>query len=344
MATAYPGPQNVYVPSFDATGHLTISYSRNPKDFPLNEYITLTPITQMIGLYLRFNAQQAARIIKTNLGEFAWNDGAEAPTGNWALEAFTWVKYEAQRYAFPFTMGRLTMEQAQWPIVAQHAAFSSQQAMTARTLSVQNVLTTSANYVAANILDQVAADWTTGTTSNPVVKKALNRGAQLIQKGTLGVVKPKDLCTVWSPDLASAVASSAEIQDYVKNSPFALAQVRGDVPSQNGQWGLPDTLYNYKVVVEDTVRDSSIKEVATQNIDYMQGKRDCFMVSRPGALMGVEGTPSFGSIHVLMEEEMTVEIFDDALNRRILGRVVENYAVEAATNLAMVWFQNCQPA
>src|ERR1700728_1024569 len=108
---SYPSSTNVFVPSHDATGELTISYSRNPKDFALNQWVTMTPITKMIGLYLRFNAEQAARIIKTDLGEFLWKDGAEAPTGNWALEAFTWVKYIADRYAFPFTMGRLTMEQ-----------------------------------------------------------------------------------------------------------------------------------------------------------------------------------------------------------------------------------------
>lgn len=339
--TSTPSPTNAYVPSHDATGNLTISYSRNPRDFALNRWATITPIKKNIGLYLRFNAQQAARVRDPDLGEFLWKDGAEAPTGNWALEAFTWAKYIADRYAFPFTMGRLTVQQATWDVVSQHSRISAQLAMTARTVKAVDKLRDTTLYASGHVLTQAAAKWDTGTTTNPVIKRALNLGGQLINKQTLGVVKPGDLAAVLSPALATAMASSAEIQDFLKGSPYALAQVRGDVPSQNGQWGLPDLLYNYQIVVEDAVRNSSLKGEDPQAIDYIFPGTECALVARPGALVSDENSPNFSSIHVLMEEEMTVEVIDDPINRRVLGRVVENYAVEHATELATVLFTNC---
>lgn len=126
MAFAYPSGTNTFVPTFDATGHLIVNYSRNPKDFPLNKWISLIPVKKQIGYYLRLDKQQAARVINSDLSEFAWPDSADAPNGNWGTEQHQFFSFEARRYSFPFELGYLSLEQADWKIDAQHAAIVAQ--------------------------------------------------------------------------------------------------------------------------------------------------------------------------------------------------------------------------
>src|SRR5579859_7667319 len=120
---AYPGGFNTFVPSFDATGNLVVEFSRNPKDFALNQYITLTPVKKSVGYFLRITAEQAARVINSALlTDFVWPDGNDAPNGAWGTEAFQFFPYNTTRYAFPFRLGYKAVEQADWKILASHAA------------------------------------------------------------------------------------------------------------------------------------------------------------------------------------------------------------------------------
>jgi hypothetical protein len=331
MAFGYPSGFNTFVPSFDASGQLVVQFSRNPKDFPLNQYITLTPVKKSVGYYLKITAEQAARVINSaTLGDFVWSDGNDAPTGEWGTESFQFTPFNTTRYAFPFRLGYKAVDQADWKILASHGAIAAQDAMTARTVRVVTLLLTTGTWDASHVASattQGGGFWSAGTTSTPYIKKTLNKCAQTIQLDTLASVKVKDLKVVISPVVASAMASSGEIQDYLKNSPFALAQVRGDVPSQNGLWGLPDTLYGYGVCVEDAVQVSSRKG-ATRVASYVMDPNKAVMVARPGQLTGHAGGPSFSTVHVMSYEEMTVEQRDDPDNRRIAARVVEDYDVQ----------------
>lgn len=339
MTASVASSFNTYVPSFDATGHLVVAYSRNPKDFPINQWAAITPVKKSTGYFLQVTAEQAARIINTNLADFIWPDSNDAPSGIWGLESFQFVPYNTFRFAFPFRIGYKANEQADWKILALHSAFVAQQAMTGRVVRMLNLATNSANYTNNNTAQawQTAAGAGTpaflnaGTTSNPAVKNTLNGMAQAIVLGVNGAIKRGDLQVVMNPITAAEISASSEIQDYVKNSPFALAQVRGDVASQNGMWGLPDTLYGYKVIVEDTVQVTSHKQDATQTHSFALGMGSggqMFMCARPGGLVSEAGGPSFSTFHYFMYEEMTVEQRDDPDNRRITARVVEDYDVQ----------------
>ncbi len=336
MATAYPSGFNTFVPSFEASGHLTVSYSRNPKDFPLNQYVTLTPVNKSVGYFLQVTAEVAARVINSpNLNEFVWPDGADAPSGEWGLESFAFAPYNTVRFTYPFRIGYKAEEQASWQILAMHSEFAAQDAMTARTVKTVATILNTSNYAASHVATATALGGgflSAGTAVNAFIKKAFNAAAQQIQLDTVGRVRPKDLVVVMSPVVADALGRSQEISDYIKSSPYALAQVRGDVASQNGQWGLPDQLFGYKVVVEDTVRVTS-KKNATRAASYAWSLaggsgESIAMLARPGQLTGPAGGPSFSSAHIFAYEEMTVEQRDDQDNRRIMGRVVEDFDVE----------------
>ena len=369
MAAVYPSGTNTYLPSFDATGNMIVSFSRNVKDFALNKYVTITPVTKSTGYYLRLTYEQAARVSNANLNEFVWHDGNDAATGEFNKESFTFDSYKTERYAFPFRLGYKAVDQADWKIIAQHSAIIGQQAMTARTLQVYNKVNTSGNWdtttlskqffdTATNAFDTPAntgglgiATGTSSTTSglsgsglargtanNPVIKKFLNAAAIRMNKKTLGVVGPKDLQWVMSPSVAQVLAVSEELQDYLKQSPFALAQVRGDSQSQNGIYGLPDQLYGYNIVIEDAVRIGQKKKDSAAP-DYIWGNTTA-LLARPGQLVGFEGAPSFSALHLMMYEEMTVEQRDDPDNRRITARVVEDYGTEVVAPVAGFIIQN----
>jgi len=156
--------------------------------------------------------------------------------------------------------------------------------------------------------------------------------AQRVQKATLGVVRPRDLAFVVSPTSADLMGRSAEVHAYLANSPFALAQVRGDAPNQNGLWGLPDALYGIPIIVDDTVRVSSRKGAATLVSGYILGNQG-IMVARPGQLVS-DGSSAFSTCVLFMFEEMTVESKDDSDNRRTMGRVVEDYAAVLASDIS----------
>lgn len=343
MAAAYPGQYNTFVPSFDASGQLVIAFSRNPKDFALNSYVTIVPVKKSSGFYLNITPEVAARLLSTDLKEFVWPDANDAPTGEWSREGFEFKQFETQRYAFPFRIGYKAEQQADWKILASHSAMHAQLAMTARTLQVLTLLVNTASWptghtdTATNLGGGVLSG---GSPTDTRVKKALNAAALKIQKDTLGVVKPKDLIVVMSPELADPIARSQEVHTYLKESPAALAQVRGDVPSQNGQWGLPDSLYGYKIIIEDAVKGANRKG-ATFSPGYALGSGNLIMLSRPGALVAAEGSRNFGTVTLFMQEEMTVEQKDDPDNRRIAARVVEDYDVRLTAGASGYLITSC---
>ena len=344
MAFSYPSGSNTYIPSFDATGHLVVAYSRNPKSFPINEWASLTPVKKDSGYYLRVTAEVAGRILNSDfIREAVWHDGDDAPDGNWNTESFSWFKYATRRLSFAFRLGYKANEQADWKILALHSEFAAQQAMTARSVQAIAVITNAANYDAGHSSTATLVGggfFSAGTPTNPIVKKAFNAMAQQIQLSTLGMIKPDDLVVVMNPVLADATSRSQEIHAYLKESPFALAQVRGDVKSQNGKWGLPDQIYGYKIVVEDTVRVTS-KKGAARAAAYAMGENNCAMLARPGGLVSPAGGPNFGTVTQFMYEEMTVESRDDPDNRRITGRVTEDYEIQIVAPASGYLLTNC---
>ena len=338
----FPSGTNTFVPSFDATGQLIVAYSRNPKDFPLNRYVQIIPVKRSVGYYLKLTAENAARVLGSAAQDFVWHDGNDAPTGVWNLNSFNFLPFYTTRYAFPFRLGWKTIEQADWKIVATESASAAQQAMTARTLVVANKLTTSTNWNTNHVNSATSLGggfWSAGTAANPIIKKSINAMAIQIQKDTLGVVRLKDLVLVISPVVADAMGRSQEVHTYLQQSPFALAQVRGDQPSQNGIWGLPDAHYGVPVVVEDTVIVTQKKGAAIAPA-YLFNTNDAMLLARPGSLVS-EGSKSFSTVGLFMLEEMTAETKDDPDNRRTSGRVVEDYDVEILSDISGYLVTNC---
>jgi hypothetical protein len=337
MPTSTPGQYTTFIPDHAASQNLVVDFSRDPKSFALPEWSLYVPAKKTEGRYVLMTVEMAGRILNTDLADFYWPDEGEAPTGYGNLETFSWESFVTRRYAFPFRMGELAAEQASWDVLASHARYSAQRAMTARTQAAVTVATTSGNYAASHTsavssITGVSGKWDISTTARKDIKRSLDHAAEVIFKDTLGAVKPEDLIVVMSPGCAKKIALSQEIVDMVKAGPSAEKEITKTLSRAN-RFGLPESLYGYKTVIEDAVKVTSRKG-ATKATSYVLGDSTPFMCSRPGGLEGVEGAPSFSTFHVFLKEEMTVESKHDRDNRRHLGRVVDDYAVKIAAPIS----------
>jgi hypothetical protein len=342
MPASYPQVTNVYVPNHAATGGLLTGFSRNPKDFAFNRYSQIFPVPNMIGYYATWTSRQAARIHNNDLRDFMWRDGNDAPSGADNLESFQYNKYETIRYAFPFTLGDMTISQADWPVLQAHAEMVAQQAMTGRTALAYSQWGVPANWNthcamvdgSAGTLNGNAAllpsgqNFKNGSSTNPNIQIAINAGMIKINQDTLGVLKPKDVAVIVNPNTAYQMAQSPEIHDYIKGSPFVQAQLRGDSESLNGMWGCPDVLYAHPFVVEDAVIDINLKGATPDTTGYVVPDGVVLMASRIGVLEGVGGSPAYSTILTFYcQDDMTVQSYHDVNNLLTRGRVVTNFTV-----------------
>lgn len=350
MAYAFPSGTNTWVPSYEATGQ-TIALIRDPKRFKINEYIKFRPATKTVGLYLEFDLDHPGRSL--SLAEMGWADGSERPSVEGNAAGFEFKEYRAIRRDLGFALGDQSVKQAQWPILAFHSATVMQQAMTALTRQILAVLDTSGNWgtntasvesliggaAGTQYWDNASADPTSANYMN--IKKTFNEVAIRIQKNTFALVQAKDLYCVISPGLARQMAESAEIVDFVKQSPFAMAQIRGEISNRNVLYGLPEVLYGVNIVVEDCAYVSSPKGAASTTRAWAKNDDTAIFLTKqdalPGDQVGDAPVPDFSTFQVFYYSDrnekdvaegntgaaglLTVETLPDVRNKRTEGHV-----------------------
>ena len=323
--TVAGGGLSTYVPTTNdlATGALQVEFTRTVNSFALSRYAQIVPTSKMTGFYLRQDVTDNVRI--PDMNEFVWPLGNDRPTGK--QNAFDFIQYQTQRFAYPFYIPQETASQAAWDVVAQHARSKAQLAMTARTLRAASVLSTSGNwsghYVANPATSPISqGSWTNSSVANAYIQKTIQAVMRLVSLSSGGAVSPNQLIMVISPSTAQIVSQAPETKEYVKNYPAALSFYQGS--DTFSRWGIPPTLFGLgDVVVDDSVRVTSKKGAASLATSYVLGN-GAYFLSRPGGLVGVEGAASFSTLQIFAYEDMTVEQFNDPLNRRLEGRVIDN--------------------
>lgn len=345
MPAVNPSALNTYIPDHEASGKLVVDYARDPKKFAVTKYAQIVPAKKMMGYYLAMTVEEAGRIVDTNLDNFVWPDGNAAPEFNNETESHNFLPFLTRRYAFGFNLGSLTVDQASWDVVAQHGRIKAQQAMTGRTQKVLNAALTEANHLATHVLTVSGISgntgtWAQSTTARQDIKRSLQTAMELILDDTLGGVTQEDMILVINSALAAKLTQTQEIVDYIKGSPQALAQVRGELEGGNVMYGLPDKLYGFNLVVEAT-RKVTTRKGATTARSQILPTANALLLSRPGGLIGIENAPSFSSIQVFAHTEMQVEKKDDTDNKRVVSRIIENYDVKLVAPAASVLFKAC---
>lgn len=343
MTAVMPSSANVFVRNHEASGKMVTDFSRNVKDFAVNQYAQIVPVEKVAGYYLKMTIEEAGRIQYSDLRNFVWYDGAARPEGLDGLESHEYLGFETIRRNYGFQLGDLTINQASWDILANHASIKSRQAMTARTQAAITAATTTGNYDSSHVLDVTtitgnSGNWSQSTTARMDIKRSLMEASEIILDDTLAAVSLEDLVLVISSSLAKEIAQCQEIIDYIKGSPDALAQIRGELPNRNKFYGIPEKLYGFPVTVEATRKVTS-KKGATRSVSSVLPKATPFLCSRPGGLVGVADSPNFSTIVIFIQEEMTVETLRDTTNRRTIGAVVENFDTKVVAPASGVLFQ-----
>jgi hypothetical protein len=343
MTQTVLGAENAFVPSHASSKRMMVDYSRSIKSFALNNYIQIVPVDESKGYYLEMDHEESGRIINDGK-EFAWPDGAPAPSGNPHQREFEFKLFQTHREAYPYALGDKGLKQASFPLLDATAAGNGQKAMTRRTQDVCNMFTTTANHLAAHVIDVSAIStgtWSQSTTQRQTIKRSIRTLQELMLDATLAAIDEEDLVLVISSAKANGISQSQEIVDYIKRSPVALSQLKGDLSSKNPNlmYDLPTHLYGIKLCVEKTRKVTS-KRGAARAVSQVLASSTPFMTARPGSLVGQYGAPSFSGGTLFVFEEMKVETFRDKKNRRTEGRVVDDYKEVATAPAAMGMFQN----
>lgn len=340
FVTNLPGPMNVYIPAFQGkqTANLITSYARDPKKFAVNRLTQRTPTENLSGNWMQLRPEALARIF-TDPNSVVWVDGQPRPQGTHNAQDFRAVPYVCIRRAQPDYVGWQTREQAVWPIQDTKLGALAHLMMTQRAQVFYTMALNTANYASSHVktatqwssIGGTGGFWSAGTPQNPIIKRSLANMANQIRLDTMDTVSYKDLTLVITPPIAIAMANSEEIHYYLARSPYALAQVRGDKENQNGQWGLPDKLYDMNLIVDGTLKTTSPRLTVPGTTTDIMSDNTALVMAEPGALSENIGqvTSSFSSFHMFVYrgEEMVVETQDEPWNKRTMLSVHETYGM-----------------
>lgn len=337
----YPSGYNTYVPNTQATNNLIIDFARNIKDFKLNLYTQTIKVTENVGMYTRMTNEVCSRFLNSN--DSVWADANERPLGAQNLESFADETYRTIRRTFPVTLGYLSTQQASWNMTSQYQKILGTQAMTARAATVVKELLNPANYTEDHKISVKNAStggsssegWDTSQTSDGHIKRTIYDAVNVILRDTLGVVSEKDLMLVLSAEAAAKLMQSQEVVDYIKGTPDSWKFTQGTLAT--GMYGMPETLFGIRVVVEDSVKVTSRKGEARKT-EWLWPTDTAVICARPGGITAMQG-PNFSTCVLFAKEEMTSETFDDARNRRTVLSVTEDYCAKVIAPVSGVLLQ-----
>lgn len=327
----YPGGSNTYIPSWEATG-LMIKYTRSPQYFRINKYVKELQVPRDQGYYLTLGGDDPYRVQSIN--DYLWDDSVDAPGGRQERQAFGFVAYRTARYCFPFNLGRKSVEQAEWPILAEHAAMAAAKAMTVRTLINTTLMTTTSNWTGSWGTNYSAASgaWSTSSIANSYIQADINTAMIAIEQASGGIVTDEEaLHITLNPTLARQISKSPEYKQYITGSPDALAAIT-DQRNPNRRYGLAPFLYGLGLVVENAVvvttpKSGNVPSPPSQTRSYVFPATSAVITSKPqGIVQSDNQTLDFSTLAFRFYEQMTTEQKSDPDNRREVGRVVEDYA------------------
>lgn len=328
----YPGGSNTYIPSWEATG-LVIKYTRDPSYFRINKYTKELKVPRDNGYYLTLDGDQPYRVVSIN--DYLWEDTADAPGGRQERQAFGFQPYRTARYCFPFHLGRKSVVQAEWPILAEHAAMAACKAMTVRTLLSTTLATTAANWTGTwgTNTSAVTGVWSTSSETDLFIQTDINSAMIAVEQASGGIVTDEEALTIiMNPVRARSIARAPEYRNYIKGSPDALAAIT-DQRNPNRRYGLAPYLYGLELVVENAVvvstpKSGNVASPPSQTRAYIWPNASVAITSRPrGIVQSDEQTLDFSTFAFRFYEQMTTEQKSDPDNRREVGRVVEDYVV-----------------
>lgn len=361
MPYNYPGVNNAYLPELNG---MVAALIRDPNKFKINNYVSFRPSDTQVGTYVKIDNSQSARVV--SLDSNVWADAAERPFHVEGNVGFKFETFRTKRYNTGYVLSNATILQAAFDVQAFHVASHLARMMTITTTRIMSKLEDVTSWVDSDInIDHSetatalgGGPWSAATSTNLNIRKSLNTAERNIIRDSLGTVDQGVLYLVISPGLAATIANTTEIQQYVVNNPYALAQIRGDQyvdsygkvrKGRNRMFGLPDQLYGYELIVEDAVRVTSELGSSVAR-SFIKSDSSAVILSKidglPGDQVGSAPTTNFSTYQIFYwgDEQasgrqvtgindfatspgglLSVEYYYDIRNRRQEGHVTTNW-------------------
>ncbi len=321
----YTGDTSVFIPSYDGigSGKLVVAFSRNEKDYLVNQMVTITPVNQIAGYWPRYDPAEIVRWAE-NINEYAWKDGQEFPAGAQDKVRKYNLPFTCTRSAFPYPIGYIERDQSPDDLSAMATNRIGNEIMLLRSRKFYTLAQDPNNYYAENTFSvaaqvgTVGATWANATSANPYIRKTFNALSRLVALKSNGIVGGSDLICIISPQVAEAISSSGEIIDYIKPTPQSWNEIRGDAPNQNKNYSIPDMLYGIKVIVDNDVWNPGPR--GQDNRRFFTGANEALFLCKPGAIKAQGPATSFSSIHMFAyaPQEAVLQSRDEPWNQRIL--------------------------
>jgi len=328
MPGQMPNGVNTLIPLFEASGHLQIQYSRNPKSLKLNMYTAQIAAPQARGAYLEFNPNDTIRKQSSN----KWAYGTPARAGFDNQQGFEQKNFFCERYEFPTTLDKFSVDIGNFDVQKIHSQKLALQAGINRTQVVLASIVSSGNYPAANVstATTLAGGFLDGgTTSDPRIFKALTKAAYQIQiatGGRAGTAGAK-FGVLMSVNTALRLAYSREIREYVMQNPESLKLVTGENENfmDSASYMLPNKLYKFDTVVEDSFINEGNPDSALDLNSPQMPDNVLIVYVRTGGFNKEYGEADFSTFTQFVHEDMTVEMKTDDWDRLVYLRVVDNF-------------------
>ncbi len=329
-AQYYPGGSNTYIPSWEATG-LIVKYTRQASYFRINKYLKELKVPKDQGFYLTLSGEDPYRVVSIN--DYRWEDSADAPGGREERQGFGFQPYRTARFCYPFSLGRKSVQQAEWPILAEHALMAACKAMTVRTQINTTLATTASGWTGTWGTNTSAASgtWSTSSETDLFIQRDISTGLIVVEQASGGIVTDEEALTFTvNPTTARAIARSPEYRNYIKGSPDALSYLT-DHRNPNRKYQLAPQLYGLNLVVENAIRvttpkPGNVPTPPSEARSYIWPSANAMISSKPaGIVQEGEQTVDFSTFAIRFFEQMTTESKSDPDNRREVGRVVEDF-------------------
>jgi len=355
MAFYYPGYQNVYVKSTNTnqkvTANLVINYGRDPKKLLMNQYISVVPVSHMMGKYRRIAAGQAWKsalgtvqgttgLALTNNG-FQWPIGQASPKGDANKFPTELADYSCQRYRFPTNLDMPEIDMADYEIEAVSYNGIATQAATNRmrvvigtaldTTAYPNTHVSTSTALVGNYLDQ-------STLATRLVQKAITKIVTRIMLDTgSAILSADDIFVVMNPNTAGALAATEEFASTVIQQVDAIKLLQGDAPNDARAFGLPYKIYGARVFIDTTVENTTIDMTPanlTSGNQFVFPDGQILVVSRPGGIEWAPGSVNPCTIGLFEYEAFTAEEWTNEKDRLIEMAVTENFDVQVVAPLS----------
>ena len=355
MAFALLSGTNGFIPK--ATGQV-IGYVRKPSQFPINDYVQYIKSDKVQAIYAKISRDEPVRV--TTDAAYTWHDGQEAPNTDDGSVPFEFLPIRIVRRRYNWLLGYDAIDNAEgiWEPKLIHVAAASSKAMVNRTAATLSVLETAANWQGntaaiqsfANI--NAAATWQNSTSledasgtnedRRAIISKSHNEIARRVHLNTNNVIQVNDLRCLINSEAAVAVAQSGEVRGYLRESPYALPELTYEDRAFAQLWGLHRYYQGIMWVVDSTVRVTRKPKSDLSDTTYptdstraeIKNSNTAIYMSRPGGIDGEFGAPSYSTMQIYYYKHLlTVRAFDEPVNLRVKGDVIDQFApILAAPN------------